>query len=304
MKIKAHFDLDLTEAVRHKLLLRSFAPLQAAQKRHEQCAAVDDLRLRYFVAVTMAHAPRPSPAEVGLLNEGLAILDTKDVGYTRIRGSLADYPTLALFSKNEKEGTWGKCTAQIDTTAENVVAWQWDFLSYNRMLDFKERNGDLPRSEGVIDSCRSKIMRGSKKFPAAVGHRIFENWWVWDKKHESNGDYYFVLSFAPTNEDYSGGTRSEAWSRSELPNPHSADRYSLFVKGTTRGVLKVIPIARNVCELTLCVLTRLPSLHKHKVISNTYWLVYIGSPPPPPPQRSDGELRRQSAELGLEFENC
>ncbi len=89
-------------------------------------------------------------------------------------------------------------------------------------------------------------MIAAKKFPAALGHRVFENVWVWDKKEEGSGDYYYLLSFSPFEEDsFLQASEQHLLSSSELESTQS------LVKGTTRGAWKVMPITDNICELAL-----------------------------------------------------
>lgn len=91
-------------------------------------------------------------------------------------------------------------------------------------------------------------MRAVKRFPLGIGHRIFENVWVWDKRQESNGEHYYVLSFAPAADEHEGSqTTPEAGLRARSKTMFAGS----FVKGTTRGAWKVKPVAPYICELTL-----------------------------------------------------
>ena len=254
MVFRGEYDADIPKKNRSIFLKSVFAPLKAAQKMYERCEEIDVSRWKHFVEVVMPNAPRLNPIEVGILDAGQALLEEESSGFARISGSLVAHPTVSLFLKNANEGNegseaWGKGIAQVDTAAETAVAWLWEHLSYERVLAHKEENGDLPRSEAVIEYSRCKIIRNVKKLRLGLGHRIFENLFVWDKKQKSDGSNFYLLSFAPADEG--DGYVNAAWSSSALREARSfSNDAATFAKGTTSGAWKVNPIGQNICEVT------------------------------------------------------
>ena len=250
-------EVNVHEMARPIILRRFFSPLKDVQKKHERCEEIDDLRRKFFIEVTMVNAPRLCPEEVRIVDAAASILDWQRNGFTRVRGSLSSHPTIEMFFvKNSETGgaMWGNATGQVDITAENVVAWLWDFMSYERMSAHAKEHGDLPRSDVVLESTRSKIMTRTFKLPVGLGISVFENFWVWDRKQEANGDYYYVLSFVPADDEMAKDVKLKsnlsAPRKQLLATPPSTSAASL-VRGTSRGVFRVTPLARNICELTL-----------------------------------------------------
>lgn len=256
MCVKAYYELNLTESGRKNTMNRLFAALKSAQRRYEKCDEVDARSVHHFVTTTLSSAPNLAIDEEALLKASLSYINIdqiatlNDDGYARIRGSLVAHPTLALFTKSDSAGNfWGKGRARMDCSAATALGWLWDFTSYNRLLDFAQENGDLPRTEVVVEDSRSKITRAARRFPQGFGNRIFENWWVWERIQDVNGDFLYVLAFAPADEYYgevpSGATKLGA--SSETTTASTAP----FVKGSSRGIYIVRPIALNLCEVVL-----------------------------------------------------
>ncbi len=81
-----------------------FAPIMAIRKKHERCDEIDALRLRRFATYSLQNVPEPTPDEGELLKRALAY-DVADDQYTRVSGSLKNYPTVQSKSKQSARCT-------------------------------------------------------------------------------------------------------------------------------------------------------------------------------------------------------
>lgn len=255
MAFRGQYEIDLHEAAHCILLKNVFSPIKSAQKMHEKCDEIDALRRKYFVNVTLANAPQLSPPEAellaeysNLLNLGVKSGEDGEV-FARLRGSVIKHPTIAMFGRRDGKGVvWGKVVGHVDASADVVIAYLWDFMSYGRTRTFYEENGNLLRYEKALENSRSKIMAASKKFPKGVENRFFKNVWVWDRQRPSgggDGDYFaYTLAFGPA-EEYA------LTSLFEKPFEAAEHERAVSVRGNMRGVYKVVPVAAGLSETTL-----------------------------------------------------
>ncbi len=171
--VKTQYDEKLSPAACRRLLRFSFAPLKLAQKTNERCREIDE-RARQSIASDMLKDTLPLQGyEADLILRHSALMSTE---FTRFKGSLAKYPTLALFYKKDSAGFWGKAVGRIDTSANTIAALLWSFTAYNRVLDFRSNNGNLPCYEFAVPNSRSKFMVAGRLYPKGLGNRLYENW--------------------------------------------------------------------------------------------------------------------------------
>ena len=234
-----------------KLQRQSSNCLKIAQAKFERRAEVDILGLRHFISSSLSNPPPLSPIESSLLSSKKNLLQEDEnhhsKPFARIRGSLSKRPSMAMFECADPEtgNVWGKASAAIDTSAETVVAYLWNFMSYNRLKTFEEENGTLPRYETVVPNSRTKLMVSAKRFPKGLGNRLFEAVWVWDKvSDERTSRVSYHLAFCPPDEYYGGGGESTVAAGAG------------FVKAKTSGIWRVesllgVSNSTNICRVVL-----------------------------------------------------
>ena len=113
MVVKARYDDDTLKAEeRLKLLKQIFAPVKAAQKKHERWDEIDERERMIFVNNVMSQLPGPTSDERALIDAALAH-SNECSQWQRLRGSLKMYPTASMFvgeasdlSVNVVEGLW------------------------------------------------------------------------------------------------------------------------------------------------------------------------------------------------------
>ena len=162
--------------------------------------------------------------------------------WQRIPGTVQD--SVEFFRKLEAgESAWGKAKGTVDTSSNQVFAWLWHFMSYERLEEHRAKNGDLLRREILVPGSHSKIMIGMQKFPGGLANRIFSIWWTWIRYEDGT----IVLAFADMNEYDAESPAVKA--AADLISADAAA--SKAVRGSTRGFWRIKPLAPNISSVTL-----------------------------------------------------
>jgi hypothetical protein len=88
---------------------------------------------------------------------------------------------------------WGKAETEMDVSAEDVLAYIWNFMSYGRCAEHRSSNGNALRVALDVPESHSKLMVVGKKMMYGVDDRVTAAWWVW--RREPDGGY--TLAGAP-----------------------------------------------------------------------------------------------------------
>ena len=143
--------------------------------------------------------PPPTPVEQALLERSL-LYDSSDLKFERIKGTMATYPTVHMFTRKEKSEliVQGKCVGLIDESAEIVLAWLWHTCSYERMRSYRRQNGNLKRSSDGEVGRRSQVEVAEYKTATGFANRIFVTCLAWSKLERGyNGNEAYAIAFEP-----------------------------------------------------------------------------------------------------------
>ncbi|GMI51799.1 hypothetical protein TeGR_g2183, partial [Tetraparma gracilis] len=80
---------------------------------------------------------------------------------------------------------WGKAEADVDASTARVLAYLWNYMSYERCAEFNEKNAGMLRKElDVLDS-HSKLVVAATKMPFSVTDRVSGAWWSWRRESDN-----------------------------------------------------------------------------------------------------------------------
>ena len=248
---------ELPLAKRKTVLIGTLSLISFAQEYYDRSSDIDKLKASHFITHSLKYPPPLSPMESQLLDSSVAL--DGDAAFhkqfSRMRGSLRTHPLLGAFERRVSgDASWSKVVGVVDSSAEQVLAYLWEFMSFHRVEHFLKRNGRLPRYVVPINDSRSKVIVTSAKMPRGTQHRLFESWMTWKaiKKSYSSGgptDVSYVLAV---------DTFDKYVELCHQNNDSSASSVQLMTqtrrgnaKGTRRGYNKIRVLARNVSELTI-----------------------------------------------------
>lgn len=246
---------------RKAALIGTLSLVSFAQEFFDRSEEIDRLKALSFI---VRHLKNPCPLSL-MENEVLESCLTLDTdasfhkSFKRMRGSLRTHPFINAFECNapgRKQSSWSKVIGVVDTSAEQVLAFLWEFMSFVRLKQFLQRNDSgLVRYELPIDDSRSKIVVDAAKMPRGTTNRIFESWITWKANRHgyvSSGSSTvnsYVLAvdsfdrYVELCKKYSNSSASEVRLMTQARRG--------YAKGTRRGYYKVQILARNVSELSV-----------------------------------------------------
>jgi hypothetical protein len=232
--------------------------LSVVARIHAKFARYDDLdeaAYLHFVKVTVPSAPPLKLFETTLLNKTTKIdsyttestieLETTAAparAFRRIKNTV-NQPVELFVKKLSGEAAAGKGVVVIDVSAIRIAAWLMCYTSYDRLQQHMSKHGTLMRQELDVPGSRSKIMFGVNKFPGTLDNRLFSILWTW-KVSETDGS--ITVAFGDIR-DYLHGSALELANKVIANNTHAVKA----TRGSTRGFWRLVPLAENVCRVSL-----------------------------------------------------
>jgi len=142
-------------------------------------------------------------------------------------------------SKKHNKGesnAWGKATATIDTSAENVLAWFWDYCS-NERLDAVKKLHKNPREVIKHISLNHNVFSTIKALPWPLNARqfIYENTWT-----KQDDDTYVYAFRPPTTNEFDDNRLVDVGN-------HKA---KALVQGESRGFVILKNVGDQKCDVT------------------------------------------------------
>jgi len=142
-------------------------------------------------------------------------------------------------SKKHNKGesnAWGKATATIDTSAENVLAWFWDYCS-NERLDAVKKLHKNPREVIKHISLNHNVFSTIKALPWPLNARqfIYENTWT-----KQDDDTYVYSWRPPTTHKFDDNRLVDI-------GKHKANK---LVRAESKGFCTLTNVGNQKCELT------------------------------------------------------
>ncbi|GMI32157.1 hypothetical protein TeGR_g11317, partial [Tetraparma gracilis] len=154
---------------------------------YQRCSEIDTLVLVELAARFRASTTAPTVAEKALIDKSVAY---ENQDWTRLKGTVTE-PVEFFQALADDNARWGRAEANVDASAEDLVAWVWHSGSYDRLAYHVKEDGDTINYGLEVPGSNSRIHLFGGKFPL-IDDRVFGVWFSWMK--ESGGDY--VVAFA------------------------------------------------------------------------------------------------------------
>jgi hypothetical protein len=224
-----------------KHFISSIPGLHARFARDDQ---IDEAALQHFEDVIVPTSPQPSPDEVEFTRKMLLCDDrhSPDSGWYRIPGSVQE--SVDYYQKSVGgDSAWGSATTIIDASAALVCGYLWTQDTYARISRHYSVEGQGAFWKTVvIPNSRSLITTFLVSLGGGLSDRLFSLYLCWTR--EENGE--FILAFADLS---ACSQRSHVEAMESLIKLDK--KASAAVRGTLTGIYRIMPIAKNVCRITL-----------------------------------------------------
>jgi len=150
-----------------------------------------------------------------------------------------DSSVFVKLSKKHNMGefnSWGKATTTIDTTAENALAWIWDYCSNERLNAVKKLHKN-PREVIKHIASNQNVLSTIKTLPWPLNARqfIYENTWT-----KQVDDTYIYAWRPPTTDEFDDNRLVDIGN-------HKAKE---LVQGESRGFVILKNVGDQKCDLT------------------------------------------------------
>ncbi|GMI35149.1 hypothetical protein TeGR_g2654, partial [Tetraparma gracilis] len=223
-------------------LLDSFLNLVPVLFAHyDKSSEVDMAELERLSDFFETTTTEPTRNEAAVLNEALAF-DEKP--WRRIAGTVRE-PVEYFQAKATEGSAWGKAFTTVDASAISVVSWLWHFMSYERVDAHKRDMGDRMRMAVDVPNSHSMFQAAKVKIGPGIDDRIFGAYWTWRKEEDGS----FSLVVAPVKAFQEPGHPNLAARFEAFLDDHA--RATRSVRGSIIGSYRVVPLAENVCRVTL-----------------------------------------------------
>ncbi|GMI52487.1 hypothetical protein TeGR_g11976, partial [Tetraparma gracilis] len=213
-------------------------------------AEVDAAYIKEFTTVAIPTACPESSAERKLVRTALesdgdgSTASATGSDWTRIRGTVTRSVEVYERPDAANKSVWGKAKGEVDAPADEVVAWLWRFMGYERLLEHFTKHENRLRFEVDVPDSHSKLMCAVHSLPGGFDDRLFAVWWTWTLDPSSNS---FILAFTPMLE-CPAYDAAKSYANNVIDNCPDARK---AVKGGTRGFWRITPLAPTVSSFTL-----------------------------------------------------
>jgi len=123
----------------------------------------------------------------------ITLIDYKDDnGWEKLDKDSSVFVKLSKKHNKGESNSWGKATTTIDTSAENVLAWIWDYCS-NERLDAVKKLHKTPREVIKHIASNHNVFSSFKSVPWPLRSRQFVSENTWTKQD----DNMYVYAWRP-----------------------------------------------------------------------------------------------------------
>ena len=159
-----------------------------------------------------------------------------DSGWEKLERDSNIFVKLSKKHNKGESNSWGKATTTIDTSAENALAWIWDYCS-NERLDTVKKLRKNPREVIKHKAPNHNVLSTIKALPWPLRARqfIYENTWT------KQDDDAYVYAFRPPTTDKFDDNRLV-----DVVN-HKAKK---LVRAESKGFCTLTNVGNRKCELT------------------------------------------------------
>ena len=159
-----------------------------------------------------------------------------DNGWEKLGKDSSVFVKLSKKHNKGESNAWGKATTTIDTSAENALAWMWDYCS-NERLDAVKKLHKNPREIIINFSPNHNMISSIKALPWPLSDRQFVSENTWTKQDDDT----YVYAFRPPTTDKFDDNRLV-----DVGN-HKANK---LVRGESKGFCTLTNVGNQKCELT------------------------------------------------------
>ncbi len=158
-----------------------------------------------------------------------------DTGWEKLDKDSSVFVKLSKKHNKGESNSWGKATTTIDTSAENALAWIWDYCS-NERLDAVNKLHKNPREVIKHIAPNHNVLSTIKALPWPLTARqfIYENTWT------KQDDDTYVCAFRVTTSRFDDNRLVDI-------GDHKA---KALVQGDWQGFVKLKNVGNQKCELT------------------------------------------------------
>jgi len=159
-----------------------------------------------------------------------------DTGWEKLDKDSSVFVKLSKKHNKGESNSWGKATTTIDTTAENVLAWIWDYCS-NERLDTVKKLHKNPREVIKHITPNHNVLSTIKTLPWPLNARqfIYENTWT-----KQDDDAYVYAFRPPTTDKYDDNRQVDIGN-------HKANK---LIRAESKGFCTLTNVGNQKCELT------------------------------------------------------
>jgi len=159
-----------------------------------------------------------------------------DTGWEKLDKDSSVFVKLSKKHNKGESNSWGKATTTIDTTAENVLAWIWDYCS-NERLDTVKKLHKNPREVIKHITPNHNVLSSIKALPWPMRARQFVSENTWTKQD----DDMYVFAFRPPTTDKFDDNRLV-----DVGN-HKANK---LIRAESKGFCTLTNVGNQKCEFT------------------------------------------------------
>ena len=217
---------------------RALNPVTFLKAFYERTGLVLDAELRAEFVKNVPRTVNSITAEQqSFVQQEMDSIDYKnDTGWEKLDKDSSVFVKLSKKHNKGESNAWGKATTTIDTSAENVLAWFWDYCS-NERLDAVNKLHKNPREVIKHIAPNHNVLSTIKALPWPLTARqfIYENTWT------KQDDETYIYSWRPPT------THKFDDNRLVDIGKHKA---KALVQGESRGFVILKNVGDQKCDLT------------------------------------------------------
>ena len=216
---------------------RALNPVTFLKAFYERNGLVVDAELRTEFVKNVPRTVNSITAEQqSFVQEEIDSIDYKDdTGWEKLDKESSVFVKLSMKQKNGESNSWGKATTTIDTSAENALAWIWDYCS-NERLNAVNKLHKNPREVIKHIAPNQNVFSSIRTMPWPLNARQFVNENTWTKQDDDT----YVYAFRPP-------TTHKFDNRLVDIGKHKA---KALVQGESRGFVILKNVGDQKCDLT------------------------------------------------------
>jgi hypothetical protein len=234
---------EVTEKVAARLLNHFIDVIPYLRTRFVRSDEVGEAILKHFEDVIVPTAVPPAAHEKDLFTKSLTVADASSGAWRRIPNTLKDSVSYHQLIEKSGASAIGKAVANVDIKAARVLAWLLCLMTDERVSSYADEEGSGGFRKIIeVPESRSTLYCALTSFGFGLDDRILPLWLAWEQQKDGG----FLLAFAPMEKF---PLRGHVKTMGAMIQQHA--RATKAVVGTMQGCYRIIPLAENVCQVTL-----------------------------------------------------